>query len=298
MTTYDPCAAALARVGAADTQPEAPAFRPDADLVSTVEGDWKAVARVKAQCAEWERLYREAVGQPATEHQQRRMEQVANQWESAETKYSSLRKGLEIVVDRWEGFKSPTMRTVAVTSRLRALLADTQPEGAGEERWCTCGHAQTAHLHSAGPCTRPHEDWSGAQCDCRRFGEMALTRYARLNADTAPEGAGDDLPAHAHAGYGPHGTILCYCGETFPHFKALNEHTGVKTALWRAAPSPAEGISEAVHWVGDAPTSLHGNGAASFARSTRDRFEVTCRLCLTLLARGDADTAPESGEGR
>lgn len=40
-----------------------------------------------------------------------------------------------------------------------------------------------------------------------------------------------------------------------------------------------------VHWVGDAPTSLHGNGASSFKRTTRNADEVTCRLCLTLLSR-------------
>ncbi len=40
-----------------------------------------------------------------------------------------------------------------------------------------------------------------------------------------------------------------------------------------------------VHWVSDAPTSLHGNGAVSFDHTTRDESKVTCRLCLTLLAR-------------
>ena len=42
-----------------------------------------------------------------------------------------------------------------------------------------------------------------------------------------------------------------------------------------------------IHWVGDAPTSLHGNGAASFNRTTRDPANVTCALCLTLLARAE-----------
>jgi hypothetical protein len=42
---------------------------------------------------------------------------------------------------------------------------------------------------------------------------------------------------------------------------------------------------QTIHWVGDAPTSLHGNGAASFARTTRSAADVTCRLCLSLLAR-------------
>lgn len=39
-----------------------------------------------------------------------------------------------------------------------------------------------------------------------------------------------------------------------------------------------------VHWVGDAPTSLHGNGASSFESTTREIAEVTCKLCLALLA--------------
>jgi hypothetical protein len=43
-----------------------------------------------------------------------------------------------------------------------------------------------------------------------------------------------------------------------------------------------------IHWVGEAPTSLHGNGAASFPRTTRDTAEVTCKLCLTLLARTES----------
>jgi hypothetical protein len=38
------------------------------------------------------------------------------------------------------------------------------------------------------------------------------------------------------------------------------------------------------HWVGDAPTSLHGNGASSFEHATRDQAAVTCKLCLALLA--------------
>ncbi len=47
----------------------------------------------------------------------------------------------------------------------------------------------------------------------------------------------------------------------------------------------ATGSTDPVHWIGDAPTALHGNGAASFGRTSRDAGEVTCRLCLTLLDR-------------
>lgn len=39
------------------------------------------------------------------------------------------------------------------------------------------------------------------------------------------------------------------------------------------------------HWIADAPTSLHGNGAGSFERTTRKVSEVTCRLCLSLLQK-------------
>ena len=54
---------------------------------------------------------------------------------------------------------------------------------------------------------------------------------------------------------------------------------------------------EPVHWVGDAPTSLHGNGAISFARTTRESAEVTCVLCRTLLARAEPTTpSPETKE--
>ena len=48
-----------------------------------------------------------------------------------------------------------------------------------------------------------------------------------------------------------------------------------------------------VHWIGDAPTSLHGNGAGSFARTTRVEAEVTCKLCLTLLARESNVSGPD-----
>lgn len=44
------------------------------------------------------------------------------------------------------------------------------------------------------------------------------------------------------------------------------------------------------HWVGDAPTSLHGNGADSFEFTTRDTAAVTCPLCLSLLARESNDS--------
>ena len=36
-----------------------------------------------------------------------------------------------------------------------------------------------------------------------------------------------------------------------------------------------------VHWIGDAPRSLHANGPASFEHKTRNKSDVTCRLCLT-----------------
>jgi hypothetical protein len=54
----------------------------------------------------------------------------------------------------------------------------------------------------------------------------------------------------------------------------------MQAAMWKREP---------VHWIGDAPTSLHGNGAASFKRTTRDVAAVTCRLCLTLVARNHPD---------
>lgn len=43
---------------------------------------------------------------------------------------------------------------------------------------------------------------------------------------------------------------------------------------------------EDVHLVGDAPTSLHGNGAASFNQTMRDVTRVTCGLCRVLMRRG------------
>ena len=44
-----------------------------------------------------------------------------------------------------------------------------------------------------------------------------------------------------------------------------------------------------IHWVGDAPTSLHGNGASAFERTTRNPIDVTCLLCLALLARQSSE---------
>ena len=44
-----------------------------------------------------------------------------------------------------------------------------------------------------------------------------------------------------------------------------------------------------IHWVGDAPTSLHGNGAASFEQTTRDPAAATCKLCRYLLLARDAE---------
>jgi len=40
-----------------------------------------------------------------------------------------------------------------------------------------------------------------------------------------------------------------------------------------------------IHLELDAPTSLHGNGASSFALTTRDPAEVSCELCLYLWHR-------------
>ena len=50
-----------------------------------------------------------------------------------------------------------------------------------------------------------------------------------------------------------------------------------------ARPAPVVTPSaEPVHWIGDAPTSLHGNGAASFTATSRHWQSVTCTLCLSL----------------
>lgn len=59
--------------------------------------------------------------------------------------------------------------------------------------------------------------------------------------------------------------------------------------LARAVDRARDERREAVHWVGDAPTSLHGNGAASFVHTTRDPREVTCRLCLHILAADERE---------
>lgn len=40
-----------------------------------------------------------------------------------------------------------------------------------------------------------------------------------------------------------------------------------------------------IHLELDAPTSLHGNGASSFALTTRDPAQVSCDLCLYLWQR-------------
>ena len=44
------------------------------------------------------------------------------------------------------------------------------------------------------------------------------------------------------------------------------------------------------HWghVDARPTSLHGNGAADLGFTTLDPAEVTCRLCVTLLAHTES----------
>lgn len=59
-----------------------------------------------------------------------------------------------------------------------------------------------------------------------------------------------------------------------------------------------ENAREVVHWIGDAPTSLHGNGAASFEHTSRDPAEVTCGLCLTLLARNEQCIEGHGCDGR
>ena len=48
--------------------------------------------------------------------------------------------------------------------------------------------------------------------------------------------------------------------------------------------------NDATHWGSEdsRPTSLHGNGASSFAQTTLDPAKVTCRLCLTLLANSES----------
>lgn len=83
---------------------------------------------------------------------------------------------------------------------------------------------------------------------------------------------------------------------------AHRAHTGRCSVLSNGAFSHENGLCdcgchlepERTHWVGDAPTSLHGNGAASFTHTTRDPSEVTCVLCRTLLARESHDV----GEGQ
>ena len=157
------------------------------------------------------------------------------------------------------------------------VCADTQPEGAGEERWCTCGHAQTAHLHSAGPCTRPHEDWSGAQCDCRRFGEMALTRYARevaaeLAANTPTAGGKVDTAPEANEPRCVHCRLRIELGDSVPGW-------GLH----------AEGSHRGKSRCGSESGQRYGLNAHT--------ADVPCEAPCAGIHR-PADTAPESGEGR
>jgi hypothetical protein len=65
--------------------------------------------------------------------------------------------------------------------------------------------------------------------------------------------------------------------------------------MGRLRQSLSERRASIVHWIGDAPTSLHGNGASASEHTTRNSAEVTCRLCLTLLAR-EAVPADTTGE--
>lgn len=48
-------------------------------------------------------------------------------------------------------------------------------------------------------------------------------------------------------------------------------------------------VCERVHWLNDSNTTLHANGRASFKHTTRNEGDVTCKLCLTLLARDDSE---------
>lgn len=52
-----------------------------------------------------------------------------------------------------------------------------------------------------------------------------------------------------------------------------------------------------IHWGSEdsRPTSLHGNGAASFGRTSLDWSEVTCGLCLSLQHAGGEPLCPACG---
>jgi hypothetical protein len=54
--------------------------------------------------------------------------------------------------------------------------------------------------------------------------------------------------------------------------------------------------NDVTHWGGDdlRPTSLHGNGAASFDHVTREGRVVTCCLCQSLLGKCDGSSAREA----
>ena len=73
--------------------------------------DRAEIERLRESLALWGRLYREAVGVPETEHQQRRMDQVAQEWERA------------------------TGRASAAEARLDALVADLRGLADDAEHW-------------------------------------------------------------------------------------------------------------------------------------------------------------------
>lgn len=55
-----------------------------------------------------------------------------------------------------------------------------------------------------------------------------------------------------------------------------------------------------VHWFGEpgqGPTTLHGNGHAHLGLGSGDEDEVTCGLCLTLLARRVTPPGTSTGGG-
>ena len=51
-----------------------------------------------------------------------------------------------------------------------------------------------------------------------------------------------------------------------------------------------------IHWGGAdlLPTSLHGNGAASFEHTTREGRMVTCPLCQSVLSKCDGSSLCEA----
>ena len=152
-----------------------------------------AVSVVRAEAAEsialWSSLYREAVGVPASEHQQRRAEQIAEQWEAAIVERDAALAALGVERGSLGTPEAKALRATVDPGHARAVVQMSEwmarAESAESERDAL--REKVAKVEALHVGAGPHGAWCGGCHDGSRLDVWPCATIAALSDPTTPD---------------------------------------------------------------------------------------------------------------